>query len=144
MFKFLALAAALFSANAFAYDGVLLKKTTRSGYTMPAYITSSTCEIYANKVVITSGTSTLQSKYIKPVLINGNLKAVINNAKAGPFEKIMAPVDGPVTIYTAVLANGDVLRNVDLLVDDGNGSKVTNKSDSATELRIFIDMNCGQ
>ncbi|PHV11232.1 hypothetical protein [Chitinimonas sp. BJB300] len=140
MVKAAAIISALISMTSFAYDGVLLSKTTNSGYGMPS--TSSNCEIYANKVVLTHSSLGVQVVNTKNISLTGDLKRVMSFASRGPFETQIAPVDGPTATYYATLANGDMLQRIDLLIDAGNGVKRINKSEASFGLRSLIDKNC--
>lgn len=145
MYKLLVLAAALFSLNAQAsYYGPLLSKSTSAGYAAPGYRTSTHCEIYPDKVVLTLSAEGIQSVQERKIRLSGGIDQAIKFASKRPIEEEAAPTDGPALVYQATLIfpNDDV-KMVDLGSYTGdNGKRTKNESAAARGLRNFLDLNC--
>ncbi|APJ04809.1 hypothetical protein [Silvanigrella aquatica] len=147
MIKVLLIGASFFvSLNAMATPIVnqpLLSKKQYSGYVAPGYNTSHECNIYPNWVVITYGAGEAKIKHNKRIAISGNIFAMIEEAKRGPYEKNNSPLDASAASYTALKTNIDgTVSSIDLGVYVGDTWQLANLSAGAFGLRHLLDKLC--
>ncbi len=126
--------------------GPLLVKETRSGYTAPELAKAEKCEIFADRVVLTTrfGGSGLQSVKTTQVAFQGDAQGFLQKASKGNQAKYSASVDGTSVRHFGFLINpNDSTSYVGLYYENSStGELIVNQSSEARLLKNVIDTLC--
>lgn len=128
------------------YVGPLLVKETRSGFTLPELARSEKCEIFADRVVLTTkfGGTGLQSVKTTQVAFQGDSQGFLQKASKGNQAKYSASVDGTSVRHFGFIINpNDSSSYVGLYYENSaTGELIVNQSSEARLLKNVIDTLC--
>lgn len=136
------------SQAAFArYIGPRLVKETRSGFTLPEFTRNESCEIFADRVVITiqqGAKNEVRTVETKTISVEGDTFGLVRAVSKSPTLTSSGPVDGPSTFYTGfdLQPNDSVKRVVIHSENGGTGQIVESDSSEARVLRSVMDNLC--
>lgn len=134
----------LFSMRAFSSTPIF-SKFWDSGYAPEQYYFQKNCEVFSDKVVITTDTSEGSTTLEKLIEADPTWATQIKAASAGFMQRVVSPADFPRDISLAfyTLPN-NTIKEVILVIQDGNGSKVVNSSKAAKALKVTLDKLCNE
>lgn len=129
------------------YIGPILVKETRTGFTVPEFSKSEKCEIYADRVVLTTifgGTGNLQSVKTTPHTLTGDIQGLLKKASQGTQAKLSGSVDGnSVRHFGNIINPNDTVRYVGFYYENGaTGELIINQSSEARSLKFVIENLC--
>lgn len=130
-------------SNAYAIENPILTKKSYSGYVAPGYNTAYECEVFAHKVVMTNTFGQLKYTTTKMIELSGNVRAMLENAVAGPFKSYTYPMDVGSTIYEGnlIISSGSY-KNIRLGTKMGDNWSLENQATGAYGLRLALDDLC--
>ncbi len=129
----------LIAASAQAAELPVLSRHSSSGFVAPSARRTTSCDIYDNRIELTESIGNVMSARTIHHGLSGNVEALIEEAKAGPFRTGEGIPDTGIVVYEANLENGDRVP----LKSSGTRSLI-NASPAAAELEAFIDLVCGR
>lgn len=124
----------------------LLVKSMGGGFLPPELSNAETCEVFANRVVVTYYSASTSSVIEKELSIDAaalqRLAGLIQKAQAGVVEDVgILPADAPTTEYVALVGNTPNPKHVLLLLQFGDlPIKRNNSPEAATLVNILNDM----
>lgn len=129
------------------YVGPLLVKETRSGFTAPELAKAEKCEIFADRVVLTTifgGPGKLQTVKTTQVAFQGDSQGLLQKASKGNQAKYSAGVDGTSVRHFGFIINpNDTTSYVGLYYENSaTGELIINQSSEARLLKNVIDTLC--
>jgi hypothetical protein len=146
MFVSCALASLALSTMAEArYVGPVLVKETKTGFVLPEFAKAEKCEIFADRVVITTKfASGLQSVTTTPNSLQGDVQGLLQKASKGTQVKVAGQTDAPsVRHFGNIINPNDSVSYVGLTYENSaTGEFIINQSAEARTLRFVIDTLC--
>lgn len=115
----------------------LLSQTITNGTVAPPYQTSTECEIYPNKVVVTQRAGNITSTTKVKIALKGNIRELITAAGAGQISTEPGPIGGPTESELAYKANGDAV-----VLKQTGALNQTNQAAEAATLINFLSLSC--
>ncbi|MCC6278247.1 MAG: hypothetical protein IT289_10065 [Oligoflexia bacterium] len=126
------------------YIGPYLVSVKSSGFVPPGREFSRKCEVYFDKVVITTVRWGVQVETKSNITVSSNLTDLIELADQARVTQAPGPVDVNTELYMAIkLLPNDATKKVDLGSRNGGSGVITkNESPSALALKGILDDLC--
>jgi hypothetical protein len=107
----------------------------------PGAHTSTQCEVYADKLVVTRRVGAVATT-TQALQLTGDLLSLVQLAAQGSIDAQASPPDGPTCVSVAALRQpGQEVRYIDL-GSTYSGVRTTNGVATARGLKAFLDLHC--